>query len=91
MTNKNPFANIPVPVKLDPRKMAISDYIKYTSYEMDKFQSSLRTYKKSLFYMGGTLALSLLGIWYANRLAHSNLFGSDCTCFIIKIVGAIIS
>jgi inorganic pyrophosphatase len=56
--------------KLDPRTVSISDFSKYQSYEMSKFAASLRTYKKSLIYIGGTLALSAFAAWLGNKVAH---------------------
>lgn len=75
--SKNPFSNIPNPSKVDPRTIGISDFTKYQSHEMNKFAASLRSYKKSLLYIGGCLALSLASAWYFNKLAHNNLFGDD--------------
>ena len=75
--SKNPFSNIPNPSKVDPRTIGISDFTKYQSHEMNKFAASLRSYKKSLLYIGGCLALSLASALYFNKLAHNNLFGDD--------------
>ena len=81
--SKNPFAKIPAPVTPDPRTMPLSDYVKYHSHEMDKFAASLRSYKKSLVYIGGCLALSLVSAWYFNKLAHKELFGADSKYLLI--------
>jgi hypothetical protein len=37
---------------------------------MNKLAASLRSYKKSLVYVGGCLALSLVAVWYANKKAY---------------------
>lgn len=64
--------------KLDPRTISLSEYSKYQSNDMKKFGASLRSYKKSLVYLGGTLALSALSAWYFNKIAENELFGLDC-------------
>ena len=76
--SKNPFSKIPSPVVPDPRTMTISEYSKYHSFEMNKFAASVRCYKKSLVYLGGCLALSLVSAWYFNKVASRELFGADC-------------
>jgi hypothetical protein len=79
--SKNPFEKIPTPVKLDPRTIGISDFIKYQSHEMNKFAASLRSYKKSLLYIGGCLALCAFSAWCSSKLAHQDLFGADSKYF----------
>ncbi len=79
--SKNPFSQIPTPTKLDPRTIGISDFTKYQSHEMNKFAASLRSYKKSLLYIGGCLAFCAVSAWYSNKLAHQDLFGADSKCF----------
>lgn len=69
---------VAAPAKLDPRTITLSEYSKYQSNDMKKFAASLRSYKKSLVYLGGTLALSVLSLWYFNKQAESELFGLDC-------------
>ncbi len=81
--SNNPFSKIPVPTKADPRTISVSDFSKYQSFEMNKLSASLRTYKKSLLYIGGTIALSLAFAWYSNKKAHYDLFGADCNYIII--------
>lgn len=76
--SKEHISKIAVPEKLDPRTIKISEFSKYQSYEVQKFAASLRTYKKSLFYVGGCLALSLASLWYFNKKASEHLFGADC-------------
>ena len=44
---------------------------------MTKFYSSLRSYRKSLIYLGGTLALTLLFASQFNKIAHLEVFGAD--------------
>jgi len=79
--SKNPFSKIPAPVKLDPRTIGISDFTKYQSWEMNKFAASLRSYKRSLLFIGGVLAFSAVFAWVENKYAHHTLFGTDCTIF----------
>ena len=38
-----------------------------------------KTVKRSSFYLGGVVGLCLLGAWWAERKARSELFGSDST------------
>lgn len=80
--SNNPFSKIPVPTKADPRVISVSDFSKYQSFEMNKLSSSLRTYRKSLLYIGGTVALSLVFAWISNKKASHDLFGADCNYII---------
>lgn len=77
--SQNPFSKIPLPVQPDPRTITITEFSKYQSNELNRLNSSLRTYKKSLLYIGGTLALSALFLWWGNKQAHQDLFGIDST------------
>lgn len=81
--SKNPFSKIAAPIKPDPRTMPLSDYSKYQSFEMERFAASLRSYKKSLIYLGGTLVLSLVSMHFFNKLAHREVFGADSTTYMI--------
>ena len=69
MSNQ-PLEKASTSTQLDPRKMTISEYSRYQSNEMAKFASSLRSYKRSLLYLGGTLALTLFVTSQFNKMAH---------------------
>ena len=74
----NPFSNLPNPSKHpDPRTITISEFQKYQSHEMNKFQANLRSFKKSLPMMGACLALSLFSCWVAEGAVKNELFGAD--------------
>lgn len=88
--SQNPFAKIPVPIKPDPRTIGISDFTKYQSFEMNKFAASLRSYKKSLLYIGGCLVLSAISAHFANKYAQRDLFGYDSKFCLMQIVGVFI-
>jgi hypothetical protein len=82
IVEKNPFAGIPTSAKLDPRTVTISEYSKYTSSEIERLNSTFRTFKNAKIYLGGCIVFWLAAAWYANKKAYSDLFGSDCNYFI---------
>lgn len=49
----------------DPNKMTRTDFLNYTSYEIEKSNAALRMMKKSLPFMAGIIGLSILGMIYA--------------------------
>lgn len=75
--SQNSFSKIPIPINPDPRTIKVSEFTRYQSSEINRLNSSLRTYKKSLLYIGGTLALSAVFLWWGNKQAHKDLFGID--------------
>ena len=83
--SNNPFANLPNPSKNpDPRTVTISEFQRYHSNEMAKFQANLRSFKKSLPMMGACLALSLFSCWLAEGAVKTELFGADRTLIIYR-------
>jgi hypothetical protein len=77
--NTNPYAKyITDPSKIpDPNKITLSQLEKYNSYEIEKLNSLFRTLKRSSFYLGGVLGLSLVAAWWAEKNARTQLFGVD--------------
>jgi hypothetical protein len=82
MSQPNPYAkfvsnpsNIP-----DPNKITLQQLEKYNSLEIEKLGSLFRTFKRSGLYIGGVVGLCLIGAWWGEKQARSELFGSDSTC-----------
>ena len=81
--SQNPISKIPLPANPDLRTISVSEFSRYQSHELNRFHASLRAYKRSLLYIGGTLALSAVFFIWGSRAAKQDLFGADSTpCFI---------
>jgi hypothetical protein len=79
----NPFSKFVVdPSSIpDPNKISLQQFERYNSLEMERINSLFRTIKRSGLYIGGVLGLCLVGAWWAEKQARTQLFGSDSTPF----------
>ena len=84
--NNNPFSKfVPDPSSIpDPNKITLQQFERYNSLEIEKLNSLFRTIKRSGLYIGGVVALSLVGAWWAEKQARNQLFGVDSTLFSMQ-------
>ena len=74
----NPFSKLPNPSNIpDPKTITISEFEKYNSREMEKFNQNIKTFKRSAKYLGGCIGLMLVLSYYGERCVRNHLFGSD--------------
>ena len=83
----NPYSKFIIdPSKvLDPNKVTLTQFEKYSSLEMEKMGSVFRTMKRSGFYISGVIGLCLVGALWAERKARNELFGSDSKFVAMQI------
>jgi hypothetical protein len=82
--SNNPFSKFVVdPSKMpDPNTITAREFEKYTSTELQRVQSSLRTYRRSAVYLGGCAALMLFTAFFANRTGRTYVLGSDSKIYV---------
>lgn len=84
LMSQNPIDKIPLPANPDPRTISVSEFSRYQSHEINRFHASLRSYKRSLIYIGGTLALSAVFFLWGSNAAKRDLFGDDSNIQIMQ-------
>lgn len=77
--SNNPFSKFVVdPSKVpDPNTITAREFEKYASTELQRVQSSLRTYRRSAVYLAGCAGLMLLTGFFASRLGRTHVLGKD--------------
>ncbi|KRX07275.1 hypothetical protein PPERSA_06890 [Pseudocohnilembus persalinus] len=61
----------------DPNKISFKQLYKYTSWDMIKINSSIKNYKGSLFYIGGTIAACLVTKVLVDSAVNNWIFGAN--------------
>ena len=82
--SNNPFSKFVVdPSKVpDPNTITAREFEKYTSTELQRIQSSLRTYRRSAVYLGGCAAFMLFTALLANRSGRTYVLGAESKIYV---------
>lgn len=87
LMSNNPFSKFVVdPSKVvEPNTMTAREFENYTSTEMRRIQSSLRTYRRSAVYLAGCAGLMLFTAFFAGKEGRTQILGSDSNSFVMFV------